>query len=37
MLDITADELESLSNAELLDLLEEILEILLDGNTEDEI
>jgi hypothetical protein len=37
MLDITADELESLSNADLLDLLEEIWEILLGGNFEDEI
>jgi hypothetical protein len=37
MLDITADELESLSNVDLLYLLEEIWEILLGGNFEDEI
>ena len=35
MLDITADELESLSNADLLDLLEEIWEILLGGNWDE--
>jgi hypothetical protein len=35
-LDITPDELENLSNVELLDLLEEIYEVFYDSN-EDEI